>query len=115
MGTKYLGVDIDINRDKRYVTLSMPGYIDKMLKKVRPNGIKGASTPTVYTPPNYSLPGAQRATVDGSLSATESEKRQLQSVVGMLLYYLRAVDPSICTAVHQLGSIQSKPTQNDLD
>ncbi len=28
-GTKYLGMDIDINRNQRHVTLSMPGYIDK--------------------------------------------------------------------------------------
>ena len=114
LGTKYLGMDIDVNREKRYVTLSMPGYIDKLLKKVRPEGIKGASTPAVYAPPNYSHPGAQKATVDGSPFASETQKRLLQSVVGTLLYYSRAVDPSICTAVHQLGSIQSKPTLDDL-
>jgi hypothetical protein len=113
-GTKYLGMNIAINRTKRYVTITMNGYIQKLLRRVRPNGIKGASTPALYVPPNYGNPGSQKATVDASHLASESDKKLLQSVVGTLLYYSRAVDPSICTAVHQLGSVQSKPTANDM-
>ncbi len=41
-------------------------------------------------------------------------QKLLQSVVGTLLYYCRAVDPSIRTAVHQLGSVQSNPTETDM-
>jgi hypothetical protein len=48
------------------------------------------------------------------LIMSESDKKLLQSVVGTLLYYSRAVDPSICTAVHQLGSVQAQPTENDM-
>jgi hypothetical protein len=113
-GTKYLGMDININRDKRYVTLTMNGYIQRLITRVRPDGIKGASTPAIYVPPNYAKPGAQKASIDASSLATEADKKLLQSVVGTLLYYSKAVDPSICTAVHQLGSIQAKPTQNDM-
>ena len=65
-GSKYLGMDININRTKRHVTLTMPGYIQKLLLRVRPNGIKGASTPAIYAPPNYAIPGAQKATIDDS-------------------------------------------------
>ena len=114
LGNKYLGMDIRINRQDRHFTLTMNGYIRKLMQRVRPNGIKGASTPAQYTPPNYANPGAQKTTIDASPLASESDKKLLQSVVGTLLYYCRAVDPSICTAVHQLGSIQSKPTENDM-
>ena len=62
----------------------------------------------------YSSPSAQKATVDNSPLACEDEKKLLQCVIGTLLYYSRAVDPSICTAVHELGSIQSQPTMNDM-
>jgi hypothetical protein len=48
----------------------MPGYINKLLSRVRPNGIKGASTPA----PNYAKPGAQKATIDASPLATEADK-----------------------------------------
>ena len=113
-GSKYLGMDIAINRKQRHVTLTMPKYIDRLLCKVKPEGVKGSNTPAIYTPPNYANPGAQRATIDASELASEDDKKLLQSVVGTLLYYSRAVDPSICTAVHELGSIQSKPSQNDM-
>ncbi len=113
-GTKYLGMTIDIDRVKRHVTLTMPGYVDRLLQRVRPDGVKAASTPAIYTSPNYANPGAQRANIDESPPATEAQKKLLQSVVGTLLYYSRAVDPSICTAVQELGSIQSKPSENDM-
>jgi hypothetical protein len=105
---------IDIDRKVRHVTLTMPNYVEKLLQRVRPNGTKGASTPATYTPPNYANPGAQKANIDESSPATETQKKLLQSVIGTLLYYSRAVDPSICTAVHELGSVQSKPTENDM-
>ncbi len=92
----------------------MPGYVAKLLKRVRPDGIRGASTPSVYAPPNYSLPTAQKATVDIAPLASMAQQKELQVVVGTLLYYARTVDPSILTAVHELGSVQSKPTLNDM-
>ena len=113
-GTKYIGMNIDINRKERHVTLSMAGYIDKLLQEVRPEGIKSAKTPAIYFPPNHKKPGAQTATIDDSPAATEEQKKELQSIIGTLLYYSRTVDPSILTAVHELGSNQAKPTIMDM-
>jgi hypothetical protein len=113
-GSKYLGLNIDVDRKKRHVTLSMPGYIAKLLKRVRPDGIKGASTPSIYSAPNYKKPQSQNATVDVSPLASPSQQHELQVVVGTLLYYARTVDPSILAAVHALGSVQAKPTLNDV-
>jgi hypothetical protein len=113
-GNKYLGMTIAIDRQARHVTLTMPGYIDKLLRRVKPEGTKGASTPAIYTPPNYASAGAQRATMDTSPPVPDADKRYLQSVIDTLLYYSRAVDPTICTAIHELGSIQAAPTANDM-
>ena len=113
-GSKYLGINIDIDKKQRHVTLSMPGYIAKLLKRVRPHGVKGASTPSNYSPPNYKNANAQTATVDSSPLASPSQQHELQVVVGTLLYYARTVDPSILTAVHELGSVQAKPSINDI-
>jgi hypothetical protein len=113
--TMYLGMATRINRQKRHVTLTMPGYIEKLLKRVRPNGIKGAQTPAVYHPPNFKHAGTQAATVDLSPPASLVEKQLLQSVIGTLLYYTRAVDPSICMAVHELATNQSQPTMQDMN
>jgi hypothetical protein len=50
-GSKYLGMDITINRQQRHVTLTMPKYIGRLMCKVKPEGIKGSNTPAIYTPP----------------------------------------------------------------
>jgi hypothetical protein len=113
-GSKYLGMTIDINRKERHVTLSMPGYITKLMRRVRPQGIKGAPTPAIYNAPNYKSPQAQTAAIGETPSATPEQKHKLQVVVGTLLYYARSVDPSIPTAVHELGSVQSNPTKDML-
>ncbi len=106
-------MNITINRTKRYVTISMPGYVDKLLHKLRPLGVKPVTTPTIYTVPNYKSPQSQTATVHTSPLATPKQKRELQVIIGTLLYYTRTVDPSILTAVHELRSIQSNPTLHD--
>ena len=83
------------------------------MKRVRPDGIKASSTPSVYSPPNYKST-AQTATVDSSPLASSTQQHELQVVVGTLLYYARTVDPTILTAVHELGSVQARPTLNDM-
>jgi hypothetical protein len=113
-GSRYLGLDIAINRQQRHVTLSMPGYILKLLKKIRPNGIKGARTPSSYCQPNYKHATAQTATVDSTPLASPAQQKELQVVVGTLLYYARTVDPSILTVVHELGSVQASPSVQDM-
>jgi hypothetical protein len=113
-GTKYIGIDIDVDRKSRHVTISMARYIDKLFQTIRPNRTKGVSTPSTYAPPNYKNPGAQTATIDDTPLATLAQKKELQSVIGTLLYYSRAVDPLILTAVHELGSVQANLTIKDM-
>ena len=113
-GSKYLGMNISIDRRARHVTLTMPGYIAKLIKRVRPNGLKRAHTPSVYVQPTYKTMTAQTATVDSSPRASPAQQLELQVVIGTMLYYARTVDPSVLTVLHELGSVQSRPTLNDL-
>jgi hypothetical protein len=113
-GLKYLGMTITIDRSSRHVTVTMPGYIAKLLKRVRPNGVKKAHTPSVYVQPSYKTMTAQTATVDNSPRASTAQQHELQVVIGTMLYYARTVDPSVLTVVHELGSVQSRPTLNDI-
>ncbi len=77
-------------------------------------GSRNATTPATYIASNYKSPNAQTATIDETPLASSAQQRELQVVVGTLLYYARSVDPSILTAVHELGFVQSKPTVQDI-
>ena len=86
-----------------------------MLTRVRPNGVKHADTPAIYTPPSYGRKGPQPATqLPPSTPATEDEVSQLRTIVGSLLYYSLAVDSTILPAVCALACQQACATAHTL-
>ena len=87
---------------KGQMDLSMPGYITNALTRFNKLDIKGANSPIVYTPPVY---GAESAPAASPLS--KDEVKLLQEIIGVFLYYARAVDPMMLPAVNKLGSRQS--------
>jgi hypothetical protein len=88
-----------------------------MLSHLCSSGCGSASLPAVYTPPvsyaNLSLHLSPPSITTPS-TPVSAEKTWIQQVVGSLLFYARALDPSLLTAVCQLSSHQSTPTQHDL-
>ena len=61
----------------------------------------------VYTPPRYGLT-TQTINDDGPPSAplNAAQILRIQEVVGVFLYYARAVDPMMLTAINKIGSRQ---------
>ena len=105
---KYVGITIDYYKNKGYIDLSMPGYVQKALVRFQKTGVRGVNSPMVYTPPNY---GATTQTIkaDGPPCAplTAAQILRIQEVVGVFLYYSRAVDPMMITAINKIGSRQA--------
>ncbi len=91
------------------MTLSMPNYIPSMLSHPCPSGSGSASSPAVYTPPvsptDPSLHLSPSSTATLSISVSPAEKTWIQQVVGSLLFYARALDLSILTAVCCLSTL----------
>ncbi len=98
------------------MTLSMPNYIPAMLSLLCPSGCGSASFPAIYTSPasHTDAPSPLFPSTTVSLPVSPAEKTWIQRVVGSLLFYARSLDLSILTAVCQLSSYQSNPTQLDL-
>jgi hypothetical protein len=61
---KFLGFAIQHDRTTRTLDLSYPGYIDALLARLRPDGVKAYATPSVYTPPRYGSSAPQSPTLD---------------------------------------------------
>jgi hypothetical protein len=104
----YLGYTLDYSHTSPSpcMTLFMPNYIPSMLSHLCPSGCGSASSPAVYTPPvSYT---------DLSLHLSPSSITTPSTPVGSLLFYARALDLSLLTAVCQLSSHQFTPTQHDL-
>jgi hypothetical protein len=47
IASKFLGFAIAHNRAQRTLSLSYPGYVDALLHRLRPNGVKPAASPDI--------------------------------------------------------------------
>jgi hypothetical protein len=117
LGDKYLGMSISFDHVQHTVSLSMPGYVTKMLQRFRPQyllpGHRAAKNPGRYIPPSYTS-GPQVVFVDNTEKLSPTLITELQAIIGTLLYSARAVDPTLLTISNELASQQAQLTQRIL-
>ena len=118
LGDLYLGMKILFDRQKHTVAISMPGYIRKMLLRFRPQfllqGHRAPRTPGVYIAPSFSKK-PQIAFIDKSEKLSPTLVTELQAIIGTLLYYARAVDPTLLPIANELASQQANATRRILN
>ena len=117
-GSNYCGLTLDWHYDLGYVDVSMPGYVQKTLLRLRhvpkvyPQYSPHACVPIVYATKNT----RQYATSpDTSPLLNPKDTQFIQSVTGSFLYYGRALDNTILPALNEIASEQAQPTQKTMD
>ena len=114
---KFVGIDLEWNYAKKHsdrsCRLSMKNYIADLLFKLKhPNPKKPQKSPHKWIQINYGSRVQLSPDEDKSEPLDEEEVKWVQMVVGALLYYGRAVDNKLLTALSAIGSQQSKATEN---
>ena len=89
----------------------MPGYVSEALSRFKHlwSG-KPKDQPYAHVVPNYGAKVQYAPDADTSQLATKDEKIFIQQVVGTFLYYGRAVDGTILTALSAIASEKASPT-----
>jgi hypothetical protein len=90
--------------------MSMPGYVQKALIRFKRTTLRGANSPIIYVPPRYGRFQQEVHPEEPSSPLTAAETLEIQEIVGVFLFYARAVDPTMYTAINKIGSKQAKPT-----
>lgn len=107
---KYVGITLYHNINKNYIDMSIPGYVLRACQRFQRNNLRKADSPIIYVPPRYGK-FQQEVHLDPlSAPLTPSESKELQEIVGVFLFYARAVDPTMLTAINKIASRQAKPT-----
>jgi uncharacterized membrane protein YgcG len=110
-GEHYLGMTVKHDKVAKTITISMPGYIDKMLIRFHSwLGTHTAASPGVFREPAYGAK-VQKPVQDDTPPLSPAETTTLQGVIGSILYYARAVDPTMLTICNTIASEQAKPTE----
>lgn len=110
-GEEYCGLTISWNYRNRYVDVSMPGYIDKILLHHETTPLPPTYTPHSYNTPIYGKATQYAPPPDDSPPISPKRKLRIQAVVGSLLYYARAIDASLLPALNEIAASQANPTE----
>ena len=89
----------------------MPGYVDKERHKYQhPMPKLPVNAPANFKPIQYGAK-VQTADVDTSLQLAKERIRHIQDVVGMLIYYVISVNPTLLATLRQIASHKSTSTE----
>ena len=113
-GTLYCGIHLTWNKDYSNVELSMPGYIQNLLHKYQYSPKIPQHSPHPYRKPQYGRKIQEPTPEDTSTLVSAEVKTKIQQIVGSLLYYARAVDPTILVALNAVSTQQAHATETTL-
>ena len=114
-GKRYIGITMDWDYKKREVHLSMPEYVERALARFgHPIPNKPQHQPHLHAIPTYGATVQYAKPEDTSRKLSPQEKKFIQEVIGVFLYYGRAVDSTMLTALSAIASAQAEPTEDTM-
>jgi hypothetical protein len=115
-GTRYLGITLNWDYKKRKVHLPMPGYVERAHARFGHHIPKQLQhQPHKHTVPTYGATIQYAKDDDATSLLSKEEKKYIQQVLGTFLYYGRAVDSTMLTALSSIVSTQAEPTEETME
>jgi hypothetical protein len=115
-GENFIGLNLKWDYEKRTVDLSIKDYVKKALQRFEHQPPKRAQhAPSKWTAPQY---GAQIQMTEPDDESPELDKhmiKRLQEIIGVLLYYARAVDSTMLVALGTLAATQAHGTEATME
>ena len=114
-GALYCGITLQWDYKNRDLFISMPGYVEKTLKKYKhPAPITPQHSPYPIPPRKYGKESQVPDTPDTSPLVSPDEKKRVQQIVCAILYYARAIDSTVLPALSTIASEQTSATKNTI-
>jgi hypothetical protein len=115
-GSAYCGLTLEWDYNNKTVDLSMPGYIKAALHKYQhPAPTRPEHAPHKWNPPVYRAKAQYVEDDNNSPALSAKDVNKLQQLTDTLLYYARAVDPTLIMPINVLASEQTKATSDTAD
>jgi hypothetical protein len=107
----YSGMSFTWDYKNRTCDISMPGYVSNVLSKFQHDAPKHLQhTPSRYVTPVYGAK-TQYATKYETPPLTAKQCLTIQKVMGSVLYYARAVDPTVLMPLNDIATEKTKATE----
>jgi hypothetical protein len=109
-GTVYSSITLKWDYKNRTCDISMPGYISNVLSKFQHDAPKHPQhTPSRYVTPVYGAK-TQYAMKDETPQLTAQQCLTIQKIAGSVLYYARAVDPTVLMPIKDIATEHTEAT-----
>jgi hypothetical protein len=113
-GSRYIGLTLKWDYDKRTCKISMPGYVERALQRFsHPKPTRPQDSPHPWTAPKFGA-HQQFAATDSTPVLDAANTKRIQEVLGALLYYARAVDCTMLAAIGTLSGQQAQATKQTM-
>ena len=110
-GANYCGLSLLWDYNTRTLEMSIPKYIPSLLEHLQFESTNPEHSPHTHLQPAYGQK-IQYVTDDKPMpTLPKKESKRIQQIIGSLLYYARAVDPTLLVALGTLASQQNAPTE----
>ena len=110
-GARYCGLTIDWDYPNHTVDISIPGYIERSLQRFQhPPPTRPQHSPHAWQKPTYGAKTQFAPEPDTAPALDAKDTKHVQEVLGTLLFYARAVDSTMLTAIGTLASQQAHGT-----
>jgi hypothetical protein len=107
----YSGMTLKWDYKNRKCDISMQGFVSNVLSKFQHDTPKHPQpTPSRYVTPVYGAK-TQYAMKDETTPLTAQQCLTIQKVTGSVLYYARAVDPTVLMPLNDIATEQTKATE----
>jgi len=114
--TRYCGITLAWDYTARTVDLSMPSYIDRALKCFQhPHPQQPEHAPHAWQRPTYGATTQFAPGPDTTPALDAADRTRVQEVIGVLLYYARAVDSTMLAALGTLATQQANGTRATME
>ena len=114
-GKKYCELTLEWEHEARKVHVSMPGYVQDALQKFKHDPPqRQQDQPYPHNPPEYGEKVKYAKGEDNPPLLAKTDKKFVQQVTGVFLFYARAVDSTMLTALSAIVSEQETPTENTM-
>jgi hypothetical protein len=115
-GERFCGLFMDWDYEKREVHISIPGYVEAALKRFKhQKPTKPQNQPYPHNPKQYGSKAQYVEDEDKSALLGKEDKKFIQEVTGTFLFYARAVDTTMLTALSSLAAEQCNPTERTME
>ena len=116
-GSRYCGLTLEWDYANQTVDVSMPGYVERALQRFAHTHDPSvpSSSPHHYQAPMFGQKIQYATSNDASPVLDAKSKTRLQEIIGVFLYYARAVDNTMLPALGTIATKQATPTQHTMN